>query len=99
MLVHTVFFWLRKDLSDAQVAAFKAALESLKSIESAEAVYTGSPAPTPERPVIDASYDYCLTVLLKDLAAHDRYQADPLHQRFLEENRALWDAVRIYDAA
>ena len=96
MLLHSVFFWLRKDLSVAQRKHFEAALETLKGIPSADAVYIGTPADTPERPVIDASYDFCLTVLLQDMEAHDTYQQDPLHQAFLANE--LWERVQIYDA-
>ena len=98
MLVHTVLFWLNEGLDGAQQTDFRRALESLQGIESAEAVYIGVPAPTPERPVIDNSYDFCLTVLLKDMAAHDAYQADPLHTAFIEGNKTLWKRVQIYDA-
>ena len=97
MLIHTVLFWLRKDLSSNELEHFKAALDSLKDIPSAAAVYVGSPSPTPTRPVIDASYDFCLTVLLEDMAAHDAYQQNQLHQKFLE-NKELWERVQIYDA-
>jgi len=97
MLLHSVFFWLRKDLNAAQRKHFEAALETLKGIPSADAVYIGTPAYTPERPVIDASYDFCLTVLLQDMEAHDAYQQDPLHQAFLA-NKELWERVQIYDA-
>ena len=97
MLVHTVLFWLRKDLNTGQMDEFRRALETIKGIQHAEAVYIGSPAATPERPVIDNSYDFCLTVILKDMAAHDAYQEDPLHLAFLN-NKDLWDKVKIYDA-
>ena len=97
MLIHTVLFWLHKDLSSSERENFKAALNSLKDIPSAAAVYVGSPSSTPARPVIDASYDFCLTVLLEDMAAHDAYQQSPLHQTFLE-NKELWERVQIYDA-
>ena len=98
MLVHTVLFWLNKDLDGPQQTDFRIALESLKGIEAAEAVYIGVAAPTPERPVIDTSYDFCLTVILKDLAAHDAYQVDPRHTAFIEGNKHLWKKVKIYDA-
>ncbi|MEC7487761.1 MAG: Dabb family protein [Verrucomicrobiota bacterium] len=97
MLIHTVLFWLRKDLSSNELERFKAALGSLKDIPSATAVYVGSPSSTPTRPVIDESYDFCLTVLLKDMAAHDAYQESPIHLAFLE-NKGLWERVQIYDA-
>ena len=97
MLVHTVLFWLRKDLTEDSITEFRLALETLKGIQHTEAVYIGRPADTPERPVIDSSYDFCLTVLLKDVAAHDAYQADPIHQEFIK-HKDLWLKVKVYDA-
>jgi hypothetical protein len=98
MLVHNVFFWLRKDLDGAQVTEFRMGLESLKGIEHAEAVYVGSPASVAERPVLDNSYDFCLTVILKDVAAHDAYQIHPTHQAFIAAHKELWKKVKVYDA-
>ncbi len=97
MLVHTVLFWLRQDLNDNQLNEFRHALEAIKGIRHAEAIYIGTPSKTPERPAIDTGYDFCLTVLLKDLAAHNAYQADPIHIEFLK-NKDLWKKIRIYDA-
>ena len=57
----------------------------------------GSPSSTPARPVIDASYDFCLTVLLEDMAAHDAYQQSPLTSDILGK-KELWERVQIYDA-
>ena len=98
MLVHVVLFWLRDDLSTEEHAQFVEGLKSLEDISAAENVFVGTPAATPERPVIDTSYDYCLTVILRDMAAHDAYQADPLHQNFLDLFRPFFKAVKIYDA-
>ena len=98
MLIHTVLFWLKKELAADQVAQFRQGLGKLQDIQSAEAVYIGTPADTPQRPVIDGSYDYCLSVILQDIPAHDAYQADPLHQEFIANFKDSWDAVKIYDA-
>lgn len=98
MLIHTVFFWLNNDLNPDHVAQFREGVETLKGISSADSVYVGTPSNTPERPVIDASYDFCLTVILKDIPAHDAYQADPIHQEFIAKFKDSWDAVKIYDA-
>lgn len=98
MLVHTVFFWLHKKLDGAQITEFRMGLESLKHIEHAEAVYIGSPASTAERPVLDTSYDFSLTVILKDVPAHDAYQADERHQNFLATYKEHWKKVKVYDA-
>jgi len=98
MLVHTVFFNLRKDLDGSEVTEFRMGLESLKRIGHAEAAYVGSPADVPERPVLVKNYDFCLTVLLKDVAAHDAYQQDPVHQAFIEAHKEKWKQVKVYDA-
>lgn len=98
MLVHSVFFWLKSGLDAAAIAAFEDGLHALKGISAAEAVYVGTPAATPDRPVIDSSYDYALTVVLKDLSAHDAYQVDALHKAFIENFASFWDRVLIYDA-
>ena len=97
MLVHTVYFWLKAELDAARRDAFLKGVESLARIESAEAVYIGTPADT-DRPVIDKSYDIGLTVVLKDMAAHDAYQVDPIHRSFVDEFSGDWDRVVIYDA-
>lgn len=99
MLVHTVFFWLKPDLSPAQRADFRRAVESLAAIQAVEKVYVGAPAPTQKRPVIDDSYSVALTVICKDVAAHDAYQVDPIHLKFVENFKSCWTRVQIYDAA
>jgi hypothetical protein len=98
MLVHNVFFTLRKGLDGPELTEFRMGLESLKFIKHAEAVYIGSPAPVAERPVLVTNYDFCLTVLLKDVGAHDAYQQDPLHQAFLSAHKDKWKRVRVFDA-
>jgi len=98
MLVHSVFFWLKPELDDAQRAAFRKGVESLGGIEDAVAVYVGTPAATAQRPVVDNTYDVALTVIVPDVAAHDRYQDHPLHHAFLESFRSYWNRVQIYDA-
>jgi hypothetical protein len=98
MLVHTVLFWLKDGLDADQLSNFRTGLDNLKKIESAEAVYIGGPAATAERPVVDNSYDYCLTVIAKDVAAHDAYQVDPRHTDFISTFKEHWKKVLIYDA-
>lgn len=99
MLVHSVFFWLKPELTPEQRAEFKRGLDSLTSIKSAEAVYIGVPAPTAKRPVIDDTYSYALTLVCRDVAAHDAYQVDPAHKAFVEKFKPYWSRVQIYDAA
>jgi len=98
MLVHSVYFWLKPDLPETQRAEFRRAVESLKQITAVESAYVGSPAPIPKRPVVDDSYSVALTILFKDLAAHNSYQVDPIHVAFVAAWKAQWTRVQIYDA-
>lgn len=97
MFVHTVYFWLKKDLSPSQRAEFRAGVDTLQGVPSADAVYVGIPAAT-ARPVVDRTYDVALVVLLKNLAAHDAYQVDPVHRAFVEQFSSFWEKVVIYDS-
>lgn len=98
MLIHTVLFWLKKDLTDEDLTLFEQKLRALEKISSVEQMFLGRPSSTTKRPVIDDTYDFCLTVALKDLTAHDVYQEDPLHLAFIEKCSHMWERVKIYDA-
>jgi hypothetical protein len=98
MLVHTVYFWLKPELTAAQRADFRRGVESLADIKAVERAYVGVPAATPKRPIIDDTYPLALTVLCQDLAAHDLYQVDPIHLAFINTFKAFWTRVQIYDA-
>ncbi len=99
MLVHTVYFWLKPELTPAQRADFRRGVESLGGIKSVEKIYVGTPAATQKRPIIDDSYSVALTVICKDVAAHDAYQIDPIHLAFIDACKTFWTRVQIYDAA
>jgi hypothetical protein len=98
MLVHTVYFWLRPDLTAAQRADFRRGVESLGGIKAVDKIFVGTPAKTEKRPIIDDSYSVALTVLCQDIAAHDAYQVDPIHLAFINTFKTFWTRVQIYDA-
>ena len=98
MLIHSVFFYLRDDLTPEQKKEFRRnGLESLRAIRALEALYIGTPAPTAPRPSIDTGYTYGITCVFKDVAAHNAYQVDPLHQAFGEKYQSYWQRVQVYD--
>lgn len=98
MLVHTVYFWLKPELTAQQRADFRKGVESLGEIKAVEKIYVGTPAKTERRPIIDSSYSVALTVICKDIAAHDAYQVDPIHLVFINAFKTFWNKVQIYDA-
>ncbi len=97
MIVHNVFFWLKKDLIDDDVKSFEKGLLDLGKLDSVKQIFVGRPAPT-ARPVVDSSYSYCLTVIFENMIGHDDYQVDPLHKAFLSNHSAKWERVLIYDS-
>lgn len=98
MLTHTVLFWTNADLSAVEYEDFQAGLRTLPSISSVSAGWVGTPAAT-TRPVIDRSYAFALTLRFKDLAAHDAYQVDPVHDAFHARCEKYWTKVLVYDSA
>lgn len=97
MLTHHVLFWLKADTSEETKQAFKAGLESLQTIETIKSIYIGTPAPI-QRPVVDTTYTFSLVIIFDDLSGHDIYQVHPIHKTFLDNFRALFEKVVIYDA-
>lgn len=96
MFVHCVYFWLRDDLNAADRERFVDGVTRLTSIESVRHGFAGTPADT-DRPIIDRSYSYALVCVFDDRAAHDAYQAHPIHDEFRETCSTFWREVRIYD--
>jgi hypothetical protein len=97
VFIHSVYFWLKEGLTADQVEDFRRGLQSLTAISSVKQSYIGIPAET-DREVIDNTYSYALIVIFDDLAGHDQYQVDPVHDRFRDESSANWSKVLIYDA-
>jgi hypothetical protein len=97
MFIHSVYFWLRDDLSEEQLSQFVQKASALTKIESVRHGWLGVPAPT-DRPIIDRSYSYALTVVFDDEAGQDLYQDHPVHDRFRDECGSFWTRVLIYDS-
>ena len=98
MLIHTVIFWLKEDLNEKDRKKFFEGVQKLGLIKSVEKTFIGTPAQTPDRPVVDNSYDCALTVVLNNLEEHDQYQDDPIHLEFIKNCSHLWEKVKIFDA-
>lgn len=98
MLVHSVYFWLKEDLTANDRAEFFEGLNSLREIDTVREMYVGTPASTADRPVVERSYDYALAVILDDVAGHDVYQEHEVHGAFVKRFSTFWTRVQIYDA-
>ena len=96
-LIHSVFFWLKEDLSESDRAAFLEGCRSLSKVSTIKNCYIGPPASTEDRNVVDHSYSYALLVHFDDQAGQDAYQTDPIHLKFVEDHKDKWTKVIVYD--
>ena len=94
--IHSVYFWFKEGVTEAQKEAFYADTEKFREIEVIKAMFTGHPAET-YRDVVERSYDYSLILHFEDMAGHDVYQKAPLHLEMIEKHSALWERVMVLD--
>jgi hypothetical protein len=97
VFIHSVYFWLKPALTDEARARFIEGARSLLTIDAVESGHIGVPAGT-RRAVVDHTYSFALLLTFADLAAHERYQADPIHDRFRDECSIYWSRLVIYDS-
>jgi hypothetical protein len=96
MLTHTVLFWAQDDLSAIEMADLEAGLRTLPSIASVSEGWVGVVSAT-YRKAVDRSYTFALLLRFKNLAAHDAYQVDPIHNAFHARCVKYWKKVVVYD--
>lgn len=96
-LAHHVFFWLKRPGSAEDRAALIAGLRELAAIEVIRGLHIGTPAPTEQRDVVDASYDVAELMFFDSAADQKTYQDHPLHQAFIDRHGHLWQRVVVYD--
>jgi hypothetical protein len=51
-----------------------------------------------KREVNDRDWDVALHLVFVDKAAHDKYAVDKEHLKFIEEHKANWAKVRVFDS-
>lgn len=95
-LIHSVYFWLKADISPAEREQFEAGLQSLGEVPTVERMFLGRPANTAKRDVVDNSFDYSLQLWFADQAGQDAYQTDSIHQEFVKL-QSLWTKVVVRD--
>jgi hypothetical protein len=99
LLVHNVYFSLH-DAAPAACERLLAACRKYLAPHDGVAWFgCGTRAAGLKRDVNDREFDVSLHIVFRDLAAHDAYQTSPGHLRFIEENRANWKRVRVFDSA
>ncbi len=96
-MIHTVYFWFKDEVPQERKVAFEKDLAELGKVPSIQSYYYGPPAPTENRDVVDSSYDMAINVHFASVEDEAAYQIDPIHLKFVEECKDLWDKVVVYD--
>jgi hypothetical protein len=98
-IAHMVYFQLN-DNSETKVKALVAACDKYLNEHAGTVYYSaGTLAKELNRPVNDRDWDVALHLVFKTKADHDRYADHPRHKQFIEENKANWKKVRVFDAS
>jgi hypothetical protein len=98
MLAHMVFFTLKDKTSQNREKLAAACRKYLSDHAGTVYFSAGARAEEFDREVNDREFDVALHVVFKDKAAHDTYQDHPRHIEFINENRASWAEVRVFDS-
>lgn len=93
-LIHQVYFWLKEGVS---VENFIGEAKVLKDCPTVKNFYIGTPAATESRDVVDSSYSVACTLFFDSIEDEQKYQIDPLHLKFIDENSNKWSKVIVYD--
>ena len=99
MMMHSVYFWLKDDLTPDEEAEFQAGLAELIQYKGIKQAHTGPPAGTAERDVTDHTFHTNLILFFESQADHDVYQDHPEHHAFVDRCKHLWVKAIVYDTA
>ena len=98
MLGHMVYFTLEEKSPDAVEKLIASARKHLTDHPGIVFFGIGTRVPDLQRPVNDSEFDVALQMVFESREAHDTYQVHERHQAFIEENKADWSLVRVFDA-
>jgi hypothetical protein len=96
-LAHHVFFKLHDRSDDAIKALLAACKKYLDDHDGLVGFSVGTRDRELDRPV-NQDFDVSLHCIFQDRAAHDAYQTAERHLTFIEENKANWAEVRVFDS-
>jgi hypothetical protein len=97
-VAHNVFFKL-KDNSPEKVSALVEACKRYLNVQPGIVFFAAGPlCGDLTREVNVRDWDVGLHLVFVDKAAHDAYQDDATHNKFIEENKPNWASVRVFDS-
>lgn len=97
LIVHSVYFWLKEGITPEEEKDFLNFFEALRKVPGVKSLYTGKPAPTTPRDVVDNSFSYFLLVTFDDLEQINLYENHPDHLAAGEIYSKYWTKVQVRD--
>lgn len=95
---HNVFFTLKDKSPAAQEQLVAACHKYLKEQQGVVYFAAGTRAGESRRDVNDRDFEVSLHIVFKTSEDQTLYQKDARHQKFIEENSANWERVRVFDS-
>ncbi len=98
MLAHNVYFTLNDPTDEAVQTLVDSCNKYLSGHPGTTYFSVGKLVPDLNRPVNDLDFHVGLHVIFATRADHDVYQTAERHLQFIEENKASWKQVRVFDS-
>jgi hypothetical protein len=95
---HMVYFQLNDNSPEARLKLVNACKKYLKEHDGVVFFAAGTIGDDFKREVNDRDWDVALHLVFKDKASHDKYAVAKTHLQFIEENKANWKKVRVFDS-
>jgi hypothetical protein len=97
MFSHIVIFWTDPSKPSATDEIVAGADKYLRPIPLLRGFHCGRMARSARTDVVDQSYQVALNLTFDTKADQDAYQVHPLHLDFVENCKANWQRVVVYD--
>lgn len=98
-LAHMVFFQLKDHSKDSRAAFVASCQKLLTGHEGTTYFSVGTIAEDAVEPGVSVKdFDVALHVVFEDKAAKDKYLVHPRHKQFVDDNRASFETVRVFDS-
>jgi hypothetical protein len=98
MIGHMVYFKLKDNSAENRKKLVDACEKYLADHDGVVFFSAGVIGDDFKREVNDRDWDVALHLVFTDKAAHDKYQDHKEHLKFIEENKANWAKVRVFDS-
>ncbi|MBP3958802.1 Dabb family protein [Gemmata sp. G18] len=98
MIGHMVYFKLKDNTAENRKKLVTACEKYLSEHPGTVFFSAGEIGDEFKRDVNDRDWDVALHLVFVDKAAHDKYAVDKEHLKFIDENKANWAKVRVFDS-